>query len=218
MYHFFLDSTCKRYHIFVFLWLTSLSMIISRSIHVAANGLISFKAETAEHLTITGLFWVPSEQLHKLPQSWLWLGYLHKMGAYEGNSSLRESGGVDGAGGEGLWAEGVGEARIQHHKNVREIMVLLKRDWLLVGPMSLSMVQGSSWLWIAYSFEKGVLNSKAVSCFFFILLKISLNSYIRIKINVRLFYFYILYFLSKARNLLMKTVYVIDQCNKSIRR
>ena len=28
--------------IFVFLWLTSLSMIISRSIHVAANGIISF--------------------------------------------------------------------------------------------------------------------------------------------------------------------------------
>ena len=28
--------------IFVFLWLTSLSMIISRSIHIAANGIISF--------------------------------------------------------------------------------------------------------------------------------------------------------------------------------
>ena len=28
--------------IFVFLWLTSLSMIISRSIHFAANGIISF--------------------------------------------------------------------------------------------------------------------------------------------------------------------------------
>ena len=28
--------------IFVFLWLTALSMIISRSIHVAANGIISF--------------------------------------------------------------------------------------------------------------------------------------------------------------------------------
>ena len=28
--------------IFVFLWLTSLSMIISRSIRVAANGIISF--------------------------------------------------------------------------------------------------------------------------------------------------------------------------------
>ena len=28
--------------IFVFLWLTSLSMIISKSLHVAANGIISF--------------------------------------------------------------------------------------------------------------------------------------------------------------------------------
>ena len=37
----FLDFTCKQYHmIFVFLCLTSLSMIISRSIHVAANGII----------------------------------------------------------------------------------------------------------------------------------------------------------------------------------
>ena len=32
----------KGYHIFVFLWLTSLSMIISKSIHVSANGIISF--------------------------------------------------------------------------------------------------------------------------------------------------------------------------------
>ena len=37
----FLDSTYKRYHmIIVFLCLTSLSMTISRSIHVAANGII----------------------------------------------------------------------------------------------------------------------------------------------------------------------------------
>ena len=35
----FKDSTYKRYHIC--LWLTSVSMIISRSIHVAANGIIS---------------------------------------------------------------------------------------------------------------------------------------------------------------------------------
>ena len=35
----FLDSTYKQYHIvFVFLWLTSLVMIIFRSTHVAANG------------------------------------------------------------------------------------------------------------------------------------------------------------------------------------
>ena len=40
---FFWDSICKWYHvIFVFVWITSLSMIISRSIHVAANGSISF--------------------------------------------------------------------------------------------------------------------------------------------------------------------------------
>ena len=39
----FLDSTYKWYHmIFVFLLLTSLSMIISRSIYVAANDIISF--------------------------------------------------------------------------------------------------------------------------------------------------------------------------------
>ena len=39
----FLDSTYKRYHmVFVFLWLISLSMTISRSIPVAANGIILF--------------------------------------------------------------------------------------------------------------------------------------------------------------------------------
>ena len=40
---FLLDSTSKWYYmIFVFLWLTSLSMIISRFIHIAANAIISF--------------------------------------------------------------------------------------------------------------------------------------------------------------------------------
>ena len=39
---FFLDSTYKWYHmIFVILWLTSLNMIISRSMHVAASGVMS---------------------------------------------------------------------------------------------------------------------------------------------------------------------------------
>ena len=39
----FLDSTCKWHHVtFVLLWLTLLSMTISRSIHVTANGIISF--------------------------------------------------------------------------------------------------------------------------------------------------------------------------------
>lgn len=38
----YLDSTCKWNHIFVFLWLTSLSITPCRSIHVAANGKISF--------------------------------------------------------------------------------------------------------------------------------------------------------------------------------
>ena len=44
---FFSDSTYKWYHLFVFLWLTALSMIISRSIHFSANGIISsfFMAE-----------------------------------------------------------------------------------------------------------------------------------------------------------------------------
>ena len=41
--YYFLDCTDEWYHIaFVFLWLTSLGMIIPRSIHVAANGIISF--------------------------------------------------------------------------------------------------------------------------------------------------------------------------------
>ena len=39
----FLDSTYKWYHIiFVFLWLTLLSVIISRSICLVANGIITF--------------------------------------------------------------------------------------------------------------------------------------------------------------------------------
>ena len=39
----FKDSTYKWYHmIFVFLWLTSLDMVISRSFHGALNGMISF--------------------------------------------------------------------------------------------------------------------------------------------------------------------------------
>ena len=38
----FLDSVHKWYMIFVLLWFTSFSMIISRSIHVVANGIISF--------------------------------------------------------------------------------------------------------------------------------------------------------------------------------
>ena len=39
----FLGSTYKQYHmIFIFVWLTSLSMKISRSIHVAISGIISF--------------------------------------------------------------------------------------------------------------------------------------------------------------------------------
>ena len=38
-----LDSICKWYHmIFVLVWLSSLSIIISRSIHFAANGIIPF--------------------------------------------------------------------------------------------------------------------------------------------------------------------------------
>ena len=39
----FVDSTYKwNYMVFVFLWVISLSIILSRSIHVAANGKISF--------------------------------------------------------------------------------------------------------------------------------------------------------------------------------
>ena len=41
--HFFLDSVYKGYHtVFLSLWLTSLRMTISSSIHVAANGITSF--------------------------------------------------------------------------------------------------------------------------------------------------------------------------------
>jgi len=44
----YLDSTYKWYHmIFVFVWLISLSMITSRSIDVAANGIVSFMAAAA---------------------------------------------------------------------------------------------------------------------------------------------------------------------------
>ena len=43
LYNFFLDFTYKRYHIFVFLCPTSLSMTISRSIHVAET--ITFKGQ-----------------------------------------------------------------------------------------------------------------------------------------------------------------------------
>ena len=40
--YYFLDSTYKRYHVtFVFLWLTSLSVIFSRPTHVVANDIIS---------------------------------------------------------------------------------------------------------------------------------------------------------------------------------
>ena len=38
-----LDSTDKQYYmIFIFVWLTSFSMIISRPVHVATNGILSF--------------------------------------------------------------------------------------------------------------------------------------------------------------------------------
>ena len=38
-----LDSTCKWYHLSSFsFWITSLNMIISKSNHVAANGVVSF--------------------------------------------------------------------------------------------------------------------------------------------------------------------------------
>ena len=41
LYHFFLDSAYKGYHMmFLSLWLTSLSKTISRSIHVDANGMM----------------------------------------------------------------------------------------------------------------------------------------------------------------------------------
>jgi len=44
LYHFFLESTYKGRHTIVpfSVWLTSFSMTLSRSIHVAANGIISF--------------------------------------------------------------------------------------------------------------------------------------------------------------------------------
>ena len=40
--YYFLDSTYEWYWVFVFVWLTSLSIIFSRSIHVAVNGNVSF--------------------------------------------------------------------------------------------------------------------------------------------------------------------------------
>ena len=50
-YHFFLDSAHKEYHrYFSSVWLTSLSMTISRCIHVAANGVVSFFLVAEEQL------------------------------------------------------------------------------------------------------------------------------------------------------------------------
>ena len=62
MWHHFLDSTYKRRHmIFVFMWLPSLNMIISRSIHVAANGIIIlFMAESYSTVYMYHFFLVHS--------------------------------------------------------------------------------------------------------------------------------------------------------------
>ena len=50
---FFKDSTYKRYPmIFVFVWFTSLSVILSGSIHVAANGIIRIIFMAEEYCTV----------------------------------------------------------------------------------------------------------------------------------------------------------------------
>ena len=53
---YFLDSTCKQYHIvFIFLWVISLSITPSKLIHIIANGKISFflKAESCSVVCIS---------------------------------------------------------------------------------------------------------------------------------------------------------------------
>ena len=57
-----LDSTCKWYHmVFVFLFLTSLSMIISTCIHVATNNIILFlMAELYSNVYIYHIFFIYS--------------------------------------------------------------------------------------------------------------------------------------------------------------
>ena len=52
--HFFLDSAIKGCCMtFLFVWLTSLSMTISRSIHVAANAIISFFLMAEQHSIVS---------------------------------------------------------------------------------------------------------------------------------------------------------------------
>ena len=129
------------------------------------------------------------------------------MWGYEGNCGLRESGKVDRCrGGEvgmedgGMEAGGGGTHSVPYKCKGNSLSFSRENDF---GSMSLSMVQGSSWLEQIIILRKLPSTSKhwgkAVVWFFVILLKISLKSYIRIKINVRLFYFYMLYFLSKQK-------------------
>ena len=61
LYHFFfLDSTYKQYHVFIFLCLTSLSMTISRYIHVAANGMVLWLSNIPLYISTTSLSILPS--------------------------------------------------------------------------------------------------------------------------------------------------------------
>ena len=46
--YYFLDSKYKQYHIFVFLWLTTFSLIFSRSIHVAAQKVLKLPEKIQE--------------------------------------------------------------------------------------------------------------------------------------------------------------------------
>ena len=67
----FLYSTYKRYHIFFFLCLTSLSMTISRYIHVAANGMVLWLSSIPLYISTRSLSFLPSLGIEVASMSWL---------------------------------------------------------------------------------------------------------------------------------------------------
>ena len=59
LYHFFLDFTYRGYIWFPLLYLSSLSVILSQSLHVAANSIISFFLIVVQSLSRVQLFATP---------------------------------------------------------------------------------------------------------------------------------------------------------------
>ena len=67
-----LDSTYAWYHMMlVFVWLTSLSMIVSRFLHVATNGIISLHFMAESHSMCIYVPYLPHPFLCRLPFMWL---------------------------------------------------------------------------------------------------------------------------------------------------